>query len=192
MENNANGEAADFKTTLKNLWANKVFKIAAISLAAVLAAIIVIIIIVSSLPKKSDYYIGDYVSNSKSSFCVNYVLDKKVSALGEISSGYYITVNFTYKNKTDGTVRLEESDFKLYNGSKKYNVCSDSIFESGSLTLYEELGAGLSKTLSVTFEAPASTEEADYILSFSGSTGTFRINLKEKDASPDEPEKGYH
>lgn len=191
-EQQKNNQTADFKTTLKNLWANKAFKITAVSLAAVLVAIIVIIVIVSSLPQKSDYYIGDTVSNSKSTFCVNYALDKKTSALGTVSNGYYITVSVTYENKTDGAVKLKESDFKLYNGSKKYSVCSESALESNALTLYEDLGPGLSKTFTVTFETPSATSEADYILVFSGSSGTFKVNLKDGESSPVEPDKGYH
>ena len=177
---------------IKDLWAKRYFKICTIAIAIILVAIIIIVIAVEASPQKSSYYIGDEIINSKSSFCVNSAYNtSKVGSFGTITNGYYFVISVTYTNKNNNSVTIEENNFKLYNGSKKYNVSDQTIFANNPLIVYVEVGAGISKTFTIVFEAPTDMDSGNYVLSFSSPTGKFNVNIRDNETN-DNGEIGYH
>ena len=178
----------------KELWSKKYFRIGTIAAAVILFAVIIIVIVVSTLPTKSNYFIGDEISNSKSTFCVESAYNtKKVGQFGSISNGYFFVIRVSYTNNTSRAVTVETSDFVLHNGSKKYKVSSETIIASNPLIVYEEVGAGICKTFEIVFEAPTDLDSGNYVLSFSSPTGKFNVNLAERESDDDDDKViGYH
>lgn len=195
--NNPAGNQPQKKTALeiiKDLWAIKYFKICTMAIAVVLVALIITLIVIGVSPQKSNYYIEDEISNSKSSFCVNYAYTtKKIGISDKISNGYYFVISVTYTNETNSYVTIKENNFKLCNGSKKYKVSDQTIYANNPLILYEEVGAGISTTFTVVFEAPTDMDNGNYVLSFSSPTGKFNVNIAYKETDDNENGGGgYH
>lgn len=117
----------------------------------------------TQLVEKITYKMNEAVDVGGMEFCVTDVTDTK-----QLGSGYltidtennYVVVTFTVKNNTTKTemVYMDEA-VRLMIGENEYEISSNSIFLDNGLSLLDEFGPGLTKTLVAAFETPAEHDE---------------------------------
>ncbi|MDE7440171.1 MAG: DUF4352 domain-containing protein [Clostridia bacterium] len=152
-------------------------------LGAIFAVIMVVIIAVSVTTcggsSSSNYGIGDTVRTGSAEVRVTRVSNTSVLgslSFGESTNDNFVVVTVSVKNTGSGDFTVKSSDMKLRKGSKSYSVHSGSVYLSNPFYLIETVGSGITKTFSVAFETPTSSDEEEYVFSLKGAKITLKGN----------------
>lgn len=128
-----------------------------------------------------SYYIGDTVTAGDLEFKVNSISDTNIlgsSLVGESTENNFIVINITIRNIGKSEVTLTSAYMTLKRGSIEYSVNSGSIYLENGFYVLQEIGVGISKTISVAYETPDKSTDSTYVLKVGTTLKNAEITLK--------------
>ena len=102
---------------------------------------------------------------------------KKIGSVGTVTQNNYVVVNTTVKNTGSTEMTLTSSSFSYYIGNNKYEPSAEGIYLTNGFCVVQDLGAGITKNISVVFEIPSEYQPSDY-LQVKSSYHTEKIYMK--------------
>ncbi len=130
------------------------------------------------------YKIGDTVNVDDLEFTLLDVYNTKQIGseyLGAKTENNYVVVKVKVKNNESKEISLTSSNFHLFNGKSEYEPNSAAIYlgegDANPFYILEEIGSGLSKTISIVYETPEEYSE-DWYIQFSYFISKEKVYLK--------------